>query len=576
MVIYDNLSSLSLALDLDNDIVFETMADAMINEKYVGATLPSLPISSVTETQDDVRQDVERDGLQPNISKVVGFDLPPAKRRKPSNDITALSVTQGIQNSIFTKDRRSAIYTACATFDHTLEAVHDEEIKVGADIALCKHLAFLILKTQMLDAQTSVTTANAKPTHVDLSDEKNSIMEEITDTTAAMEMVLRCSAKSISTTFERISSEFLPLLFSLIREQVQEHLPNDGAQDKAASSPSVSPPPLSDEGSKTTLVEASEPSNSDVKHDAPPSNVLGDLCLKFCTKILGHFARVGSLTETLASTTDLLDTLKRVIAIPHGSIPIEAKLNCLWVLANLACSADNMVRMSHHEGLVDTLIRTASHPCEKDEPKVTDVVQYMELLKSRSIAVRAILNLSWVQENKVPFSEDTGLVDVLLLTVSHRSSSWEGRGKGVSGILLHSRRHAAGALRNIAAAPRRNKKLLCRYRSGTFLETLAEIAKNDPDSVVRDKIHATLFNLVSADTVRMFINKKDVLQVIADAATNGEYFTSGDGKDSCSMATRTLRTLEKAMPEDEDGYGILRSIIQRFEEKVNGEKSVHV
>merc|ERR1712038_2245380 len=96
------------------------------------------------------------------------------------------------------------------------------------------------------------------------------------------------------------------------------------------------------------------------------------------------------------------------------------------------------------------------------------------------------------------------------------------------------------------------------------------------DSTVRDKIHATLLNLVSADTVRIFISKKDVLQVIADAAMNGEYFTGGDGKDSCSMATRTLRTLEKAMPEDEDGYSILRSIITRFEEKGSGEKLVNV
>lgn len=567
MVICDNLSSLSLALDLDNDIVFETMADAMMNEKYVGATLPSLPISSVSpeKQKDDVRQDVEHN----TSDKVVGFHLPPTKRRKPSNDITAQSVTLGIQNSICTKDRRSAIYTACATFDHTLEAVHDEEIKAGADIALCKHLSFLILKTEML--KSSSTGNETKNARGNLDNEQNSIMEEITDTTAAMEMVLRCSAKSISTTFERIGSEFLPLLFHLIRDQIQYATKNQSKLG-SSSSPSSSPPPLSDDSSKNQKEE-----NEDVSENTDegrPSNVLGDLCLKFCTKILGHFARVGVLTEILASTPDLLDTLKNIIAIPQGIIPIEAKWNSLWVLANLACSADNMVRMAHHEGLVKTLIDVASHPC--DEAKVKDIVQYLELLRSRSIAVRAILNLSWVQDNKVPFSEHSGLVDALLQTVSHRKSSWGGRGKGVSGILLQSRRHAAGALRNIAAAPRRNKKLLCRYASGTFLHTLAEIAKNDPDSTVRDKIHATLLNLVSADTVRIFISKKDVLQVIADAAMNGEYFTGGDGKDSCSMATRTLRTLEKAMPEDEDGYSILRSIITRFEEKGNGEKPVNV
>ena len=93
-MIDDNLSSLSLALDLDNDIVFETMADAMINEKYVGATLPSLPISSVSpeKQKDDVRQDVEQNT---STNKIVGFHLPPTKRRKPSNDITAQSVTLG-------------------------------------------------------------------------------------------------------------------------------------------------------------------------------------------------------------------------------------------------------------------------------------------------------------------------------------------------------------------------------------------------------------------------------------------------------------------------------------------------
>jgi len=253
-----------------------------------------------------------------------------------------------------------------------------------------------------------------------------------------------------------------------------------------------------------------------------------------------------------------------------------------------------------------------------EETNCQDIDQYIRLLRTRAVAVRAILNLSWCQENKVPFSENIDLVEDLLRVASHRKSPWGGSGRGVSGILLQSRRHACGTLRNLAAAPRKYKRRLCRMNSGRFLDTLADIAQNDHDAEVRDKIHATLFNLVSADTAKIFTEKRHVLNVIISAATapsseekegsssntnnnntndsgadtnastgtgtgantstriNANVNNNTKNKNSSNsnshgyrkMAENTLRSLEKALPEDDEGYDALRPTLSRFDSQV--------
>lgn len=284
---------------------------------------------------------------------------------------------------------------------------------------------------------------------------------------------------------------------------------------------------------------------------------------------------------------------------------MEAKLNSLWIIANLACCAENMISMAQHPGLVDTIVEIASHPNADDEDEFTTVMDFLLACRSRSIAVRAILNLSWAHENKIPFAQHGNLVNALLYAASQRHSCWTGNGKGVSWILMQSRRHAAGALRNLAAAPRRYKRRLCRYNDGcTFLETLAEIAKYDPDDQVRDKIHATLFNLVSADTAKMFVEKQGVLDVIVQTATGTGNVTSADmnmnannvgttnasagggdesdekskgGNDAAdsskSMAIQILQSLEGFIPEDEEDYEVLRPVLCRFDSQVGLNKS---
>lgn len=551
------------------------MAEAMINLKYAGAQLSSTSLSgflSIVDQGIDCRQDKN----SPASTKVVDFDLP-AKRTKPSASITAQSVIAAISDSLTTKDRLNAIYTACATFDHDIQAVHDEEISAGADIALCKHLSFLLLKRKNTANVNNHTLIS--PFYNDAGEDN--IAQEINDATKAIEMVLRCSANSLSIAFNRTGSELLPLLINEIQEQLimrrndRPLSPNNETSDASDSEKAMSGNATvdSEDYSTTSIVSINNqiagypPTTVDRRHRTSSHH------LKSCTKIIAHFARVGSLTENLAASKGLLSTLQYIISSQDdiGTVPVGARLNSLWTLANLACSAENMITMARSPGLLKTLVEVVSHPNKDDEDNAESVMQYMELLKLRSVALRAILNLSWAHENKALFSEDLHLVEVLLSTASHRSSKWIGHRKGVSGVLLQSRRHAAGALRNLAAAPRRTKKHLCHLRSGQFLDEIADIAR-DPDSHVRDKVHATLWNLVSADTAKLYTNKKDVLDIIArEAMTTGSVEERNDS--AHMMAARTLRSLEKTIPEDEEGYNILRPILCMYESRLDSDCS---
>lgn len=490
-----------------------------------------------------------------------------------------------IQYGVLEKDRKEAMYNACAAFDHGVQAAHDDEIRVGADTAIFKHLTFLLFKRNMIDgnvvADSLVDTEEDKDNDKqessskvseDTDQNRDAITEEITSTLEGLEMVLRCSVNCVSISYHRIGQEALPVILSLLQQHLGQKL--QICRSGASKAGNMIGHMNSFQSTSTASTSISDKENSSLANSV--SRHCSDSVLKTGTKIIGHFARVGQLTELLASTKYLLTTLKQIIAAPKDScVPVESRMNCLWIIANLACSADNMIQMANHPGLIDTIVNVASHPDPKDEEECQNVMEYLQIIRSRSIAVRAIHNLSWAQENKIPLAEHLNLMEALLNTASHRTSDWTGHGKGVSTILLQSRRHAAAALRNIAAAPRRYKRRLCRLRDGRFLDTLAEFAMADPDRDVRDKIHTTLYNLVSADTAKQFIEKKAVLDAIINAATSmGENSESdSDCNTSHTMAVQTLRSLEKAIPEDEDDYDALRPVLSRFDSQIAMNKS---
>lgn len=454
--------------------------------------------------------------------KSVEFILPP-KRAKTSSESKAKRVVKGLNRSVSQADRVAAISAACALFDHGVEVVHDEEISVGADVALFKNLTFLLLKDNTNTKQFKVGSKYA---------------EEISQTCEALEMVYRCSPERILDSFQCLGSEILPVLIQLVDTEVNQRQDANNATEAVGKNMNDAnngavPPLIPDKGT-----------------DAE------DLTLRKCSKIFGHFARVGALTQPLAHHPGLLSTLKRVVDCPVDMIPNEARLNSIWVIANLACNAENMAMMVCQHDLLETLVKCALVPTKEDEETIGDISKFVNLLRSKSTSIRAILNLSWSPENKVPMSEHPNLVQTLMKTIIYSKSSWEGRGRGVSAMLLQSRRHAAGALRNLAAAPKRNKIHLCSLENGLLLRRLAEVAKSDKDNEVRERGLATLHNLACAETSSMFVESSAVLEMLAE--------TSAADDDAAKMATRTIRVLEKSITSDMNGYDRLEPIVAQI------------
>ena len=63
----------------------------------------------------------------------------------------------------------------------------------------------------------------------------------------------------------------------------------------------------------------------------------GDLVLRKATKILGHYARIGKATKAIAHFPGLLGSMLNLINMrPYDTIPWEARLSCLWTIANVS------------------------------------------------------------------------------------------------------------------------------------------------------------------------------------------------------------------------------------------------
>jgi hypothetical protein len=222
----------------------------------------------------------------------------------------------------------------------------------------------------------------------------------------------------------------------------------------------------------------------------------GDLLLRKVSRILGHFARVGEATKPMAHFPGLLGCLVSLVTQrPYDSVPWEARLSCLWTIANLGCNPENMQMMVCFPGLIDSLIEVACRPLHPGD----SLEKTMELLRSRSIASRGILNLSWAPENKIILSEHASLIDLLAELTVHRHAPLS-RSRTVLEILLTTRRYAVGALRNLAAASRRIKIGLCDYKNGHLLDVLTDAALNDGDAVVKDRAFAAIHNLAIHDS----------------------------------------------------------------------------
>jgi hypothetical protein len=272
----------------------------------------------------------------------------PPKRRKISMPYTPREIVGALNSSMSMEERLGSIYKAISAFDHDDKDVHDLEIDAGADIALVKMLAFLEFKTGF---RRPPIKANME-----------AITKEISLTCQALEMVYRASSEAVERSFNKVGTDLMQIVVILIDEEVKRRIQQFATANESPAS-AVSVPLQSTTGRADSPSELEDVVGQRSVTPPPYNNAWGvgdwdrDVMLRKASKILGHFARVGRVTYPIAHFPGFLGSIFNLINMrPYDAVPWEARLSCLWTIANLACNTDNMMMMICTPTLVNSLV----------------------------------------------------------------------------------------------------------------------------------------------------------------------------------------------------------------------------
>lgn len=439
-----------------------------------------------------------------------------------------------------------AIQKTKEAFYHDSQHGHDEEIAAGADSVLVKHLSFIL------------TSSKA---HLD-EDSREMAMTELSLTLECLELLYRASSIIVGASFRRMGPMLLELLKTIVTDEITrrtKHVPTM-KQEEPDEVAHLKEDPEESQSDGEDAPEANDPTTDTYEFQVGTPE--GDIILKKAMRIFGHFARVGEATKPMAQFPGFLEGLVHIVTLqPYDNLPWEARLSALWCIANLACNGDNMDMMIRVQGLIPALI-SVSH---RQLPHEAAVEHTMEVLRARSIASRALLNLSWSSNNKSQMASDTDLLDVLTELILRRNvpNAPLMKSRTVRDIVATTRRHAVGALRNLAAAPRATKVALCNYKDGHILDVLTEAALNDPDQSTVDRAFAAIHNLANHDTAVKIVSHPALVMALKDVLMSSDSCDLQDGTPK-SHASATLMVLERSirpeMPEYENLRGLLEAM----------------
>jgi hypothetical protein len=491
-------------------------------------------------------------------SRSVQIQVPPKpKRQKTSPRKSAVDIVQALNRAVSTEERIDALETAIATFDHDDRNKHDYEISVGADIALVKTLVFLEFKSQF----------RREPIKADMEE----ITHQIGLTLTALEAVYRASSESVGESFSRVGVDLMHILVILIDDEVNkryelgyrntspESFPASSRQDDQADNDGDGNQSIGDndsvEGEQKRPVTPPSPHHRQLAENSQDHEIM----LRKATKCLGHFARVGDATKPLAHFPGFLgSTLNLINLRPYPLVPFEARLSCLWTIGNLACHTANMRMMVSTPNLLNSLVSISCRSPEAGDSLET----IMEILRAKSIASRAILNLSYSPENKVLMCENFALVDTLSNLAMERRAPYR-KSHTMQDIMVQTRRNSIGALRNMAAAPRRSKILLCQYNNGKLLDVMTDVALNEMDQHTVDLAFAAIHNLAIHDTAEAIVERPALVLALKNVLLEDD--NSNDGEDTKnsrkSNASSTILVLERSITPELPSYENLRELL---------------
>jgi len=457
------------------------MAEAMIYQKAANPVATAEAPPKITNTDENSVN--ERDEETSTSSDIIPSCLKSHKRQRTSPPVSnARKIIDDITHSVSHEKRLSAIVAACSEFDHNILSAHDEEIEAGADAALCKHLAFLLLKQQQLQQlaytqQHDICSNNGERGSNEDDKSLSDVESEIGYTCTALEMVFRCSSSKLAESFHLVgSTELLPLLLTVMGNCVQKSNITASKEMFMTTSATSS---LAMGGSEMCVQEA--------KREQSKNDNAAKVTIMKSTKVLGHFATIPQALVPMAFHRGLVSMLRRVA---KSRVADKARYNALWTLANLACDPDNMIMMAcHSSGLLDSLVEIAYQDKSQE---------------ARSHAAKAIMNLAWRPENKIPMSERPKLLSAMVELMGSK--------------ILKTRQHAARALRFLSEAPAKTKVEQCLYENGKLLSTLVRSASSDIDRTVRESSMAAIQNLACEETVKIIGEQSEVMDLLLKQA----------------------------------------------------------
>ena len=546
----------------------------------VGASSSS---SSSTANQQQQQQQQQRVTLEGNNV--------PAPSSASRGQYSPEDVVLQLQKAMSFEERQESIENAIDTFDHSCKTTHDAEIHAGADIALVKMLTFLEFKSGF----------RRHPIEADM----HVLTSEIANTLKAIECVYRCGTEQVSTSFDRVGLDLLQMLVIYIDDEIQNRLSssnsssNHSHSQRSTSSNSNDPTTTTANNDddmtgpadkkKTKKKEDDDPTTTTTKEESSTttttitnvfSKTMGlkhdrDIMLLKATKILGHFARAGKASKPLCHFPGLLGGLILLLNLPHNSsdavaadfVPYEARLSCLWTIANVACNPSNMQMMVSTPNLVTTLVSIGSRQPERTGSLET----IMEVLRAKSIVSRAILNLAWDAGNKIVMAENVALVQMLSQLSLEREPIYP-KSKTMRDILTQTRRHSIGAIRHIcAASSTRSKVALCRYGDGKLLDVMEDIMLSEMDSTALDLAYTAIHNLVRKENAEDIVNRPALVLALKNAVLEGDDDNGGGNDDSSDskrhtqkrkdLASATIQVLERSITSDNSLYDTLHELL---------------
>lgn len=258
---------------------------------------------------------------------------------------------------------------------------------------------------------------------------------------------------------------------------------------------------------------------------APHSTSPSDLAINKMLKVLRCFSRVLNAMIPLCHYPNLIGSLlyqfERSSVQSNGdgnnTQGVEARVDTIAILVNLACAQDNKSFLLNYPNLLDTIIQLG---------------QFDDIPKVREHASIVLMNLGYHDQNKINMIRNPKVLSALSMFMMDTDSG-------------HTRRYAAASLLSLISSdahPDSDSIRLCVYHeNGEMLESLRYVIENDSMKEARISAGEAFYVMVTQSP------SKDILIKIASFPhlldTLGQAVLSDYDADVRAFCAKTLESL---------------------------------